>query len=95
MLAEIQSHAAPLRAAFAAYATEAPPIKRKSAKGSAERPGEPVLSYTGWCRFAADRRLPLVRPWAHWWRPLYYAHVPHGARRRDGTGAGIDVTITN
>ena len=58
VLAEIQSHAAPLRAAFAAYATEAPPIKRKSAKGAAERPGEPVLSYTGWCRFAADRRLP-------------------------------------
>jgi len=56
VLAEIQSHAAPLNAAFAAYATEAPPSKHKSAKGSAERPA--VLSYTGWCRFAADRRLP-------------------------------------
>jgi hypothetical protein len=56
VLAEIHSHAAPLHAAFAAYASEAPLSKRKSAKGSAERPA--VLSYTAWCRFAADRRLP-------------------------------------
>ena len=56
VLAEIHSHTAPLHAAFAAYATEALPSKRKSAKSSAERPA--VLSYTAWCRFAADRRLP-------------------------------------
>jgi len=56
VLAEIRSHTAPLHAAFAAYATEAPPSKRKSAKSSAERPV--VLSYTAWCRFAADRHLP-------------------------------------
>ena len=56
VLAEIQSHAAPLHGAFVAYATAAPLSKRKSAKGSGERPA--VMPYAAWCRFAADRRLP-------------------------------------
>ena len=56
VLAEIHTHTAPLHAAFATYATEAPPTKRKLAKNGGQRPA--VMCYDAWCRFVADLRLP-------------------------------------
>ena len=37
---------------------------------------------------AADRWLPIVRPWAHWWRPLYYAHVKRILSAAKDNGGG-------